>query len=445
MIDARNLPKAIQWYEGMLLAPQHFQQLNVRQEELLHYHIMTASPFHWGIKHLVVDQVLLVDGIFRILDMEAVMPDGLVVCHRHGLDKSLEVDLSPFEIELKQREVAVHLAVPVLKVGKKVVKGALPRFGSIAGDPVPDYNTGESEMSIPRLSPRLTLLVTDTPPEKYSTFPLAKVTHKNETYSLTDFVPPLLSVAIKSPIWDLCSALAQRLREKAVFLSERITSPSSPVAGAMALETRFLIHDMVSGLPHFEAILNVGVCHPFTLYLSLCTLVGTMAGLGAGLVPPALPKYEHDDLRTTFETAKSYVVRMLEQGVIESHTAIVFHQENGVFSLTLRESWMSHALVIGVRERPVSKGVSAQKWMEDSLIGSQSVIRALQEKRILGAPRERIESDQELIPPRGVVLFSVKPDKNVVKPNEKLIILNTSDPGNKKGPLEITFYIRNKN
>lgn len=48
MVDARRIPSPIQWHEGMMLAPQHFQQAASRTEELLHYHLMSANPFHWG-------------------------------------------------------------------------------------------------------------------------------------------------------------------------------------------------------------------------------------------------------------------------------------------------------------------------------------------------------------------------------------------------------------
>src|SRR5436190_1813629 len=46
---AREVPGAIQWHEGMLLAPQHFQWLSLRQETLLQYHASAISPFHWGV------------------------------------------------------------------------------------------------------------------------------------------------------------------------------------------------------------------------------------------------------------------------------------------------------------------------------------------------------------------------------------------------------------
>ena len=59
---ARDVPPAIKWEEGMLLTPQHFQGLAQRGEALLHYHSSAISPFHWGIRHLEVDTVKLVDG-----------------------------------------------------------------------------------------------------------------------------------------------------------------------------------------------------------------------------------------------------------------------------------------------------------------------------------------------------------------------------------------------
>ena len=67
MRNARDLPQAIQWHEGMLLAPQHFQQSFLRQESLLHYHLTTGMQYHWGLRRVRIDPALLVSGVFRIL------------------------------------------------------------------------------------------------------------------------------------------------------------------------------------------------------------------------------------------------------------------------------------------------------------------------------------------------------------------------------------------
>ena len=112
MVDFHKIPQAIQWHEGMLLAPQHFQQSNLRSEELLSYHMASTAPFYWGIRRLKIDPVLLVGGVLRVLDLEAVMPDGLIVVHEHEQDGPLEIDISGCVEEIRLAPLTIHLAVP---------------------------------------------------------------------------------------------------------------------------------------------------------------------------------------------------------------------------------------------------------------------------------------------------------------------------------------------
>ena len=48
MKEVYELSDAIQWHEGMLLSPQHFQQQARRFEQLLHYQLMSSTPFFLG-------------------------------------------------------------------------------------------------------------------------------------------------------------------------------------------------------------------------------------------------------------------------------------------------------------------------------------------------------------------------------------------------------------
>jgi type VI secretion system protein ImpJ len=164
MLDADDIPEIIQWHEGMLLVPQHFQQLSWRHEALVSYHANTIAPFHWGVRRLEIDPALLVSGTLRVLSLEALMPDGLVVSHGHGGTIALEADLTVFAEATRQSALTVHLAVPSKKLGEVSVKGDLARYASIDGTPVPDENTGTDEFDIPRLRPRLSLVVTEKPP-----------------------------------------------------------------------------------------------------------------------------------------------------------------------------------------------------------------------------------------------------------------------------------------
>ena len=47
MPELNDIPEAVQWHEGMLLAPQHFQLSARRGEALLGYALGAAAPFAW--------------------------------------------------------------------------------------------------------------------------------------------------------------------------------------------------------------------------------------------------------------------------------------------------------------------------------------------------------------------------------------------------------------
>lgn len=109
MTEARDIPDAIDWHDGMLLAPQHFQQQALRHERQLTYHVRQARPFHWGVVHLQVDRVQLVSGLVQVRELEAILPDGLVVDYRAGIDEPLEVDISAYADPVGQTQITIQI------------------------------------------------------------------------------------------------------------------------------------------------------------------------------------------------------------------------------------------------------------------------------------------------------------------------------------------------
>ena len=81
-MQAEDIPEAIQWHEGMLLSPQHFQQSAWRHELLVQYGSLLVAPYCWGVRSLTLDTKLLPGGTFRVLELEAVMSDGSLVSHK---------------------------------------------------------------------------------------------------------------------------------------------------------------------------------------------------------------------------------------------------------------------------------------------------------------------------------------------------------------------------
>ena len=449
-MSARDLPEAILWHEGMMLAPQHFQQQTARFDQLLAYHLRLASPYHWGVVHLEFDRVALVSGVIRLIELEAVLPDGLVV--HHTVERPLLKDrvITEYAAAGSQTVLTLHLAVPVGRAmaEEATSSGELARYHSVEGGSVGDESGGDSEVRIPRRRPNLTLLVTagvsQQPSQKYVTMPIAQLVYQNEAFTLTGFVPPTLRVTEQSALGKLAADIARRARAKALYLSERAGSGSGSAANQpMIQDTMAEIQGLVVGLPVLEALIASGSSHPFQLYLALCNYIGHLAAFASGTVPPVLSRYDHNNPMIAFGEIRDYSLRMLDR-VKESFIGLPFSFENGKFVLALEEAWLTRRLVIGVRGPVGMSEADLVTWIQNSLIASRSHIEALWEMRVMGAGRRVIEGDKDmdLVPTRGAVLFAVDNDAQYIKPGEVLEIWNADARANRLRPAEIVLYVK---
>ena len=442
MITATQLPDAIEWHEGMLLAPQHFQQLALRHEALLSYRAGAIAPHSWGVEHVEVDRVLLVNGTFRVLSLEAIMPDGLVVSHqpRQGAE-TLELDLSPSAEEMRERTVTIHLAVPVRRVRSN---GSLTRYESLDGPPVADETTGDGEIRIPRLRPKMLLIAGDRSPDKYVTLPLARVRFENDGYVMVDYVPPSLAVRAASPVGRMCADTVRRLREKATFLAEQVRSPSLTLNSPLALLKRYQIQSMVGSVPLVEALLNSDVAHPFALYAAYCGLAGNVAAVGNSLVPPVFPAYDHEDPLAGFQQVQAYVQKSLDEGIQETHQSFVFQRRGGVFYLPFQPDWAGRKLVLAARARSGTTEKDVLNWYKNCIIGAETQVAALRQRRILGVPRRQVDDSDGLVPGRGRLLFELDSTSSSLVPNEKLLVTRFDERADPELPAEIVLYVRSR-
>jgi type VI secretion system protein ImpJ len=239
----------------------------------------------------------------------------------------------------------------------------------------------------------------------------------------------------------MCIELAARLREKTVFLAKQTTIPSSRIEDRLQfLELRGRLHSMVSHLPYFEAVLGTESIHPYALYLALSSLCGPLSLLSAGAVPPPPVAYRHTDLYATFATLVAHIDGMLE-AVSQNYRELKMKYEDGVFTHLIEPAWLGERLVIGVRAQSERDLLA---WMEGALIGSDTILGPLREKRVLGAQRARIERAEELglDAGAGVALFAIRVDPNFILPNRPLVIFNPGEGAAALRPAEIILYVK---
>lgn len=440
-MNANEIPDAIKWHEGMMLSPQHFQQQSARFESLLQYHAATISPFYWGIRKLKYDLINAAPvSSLSITELEAVMPDGLVVAYDKHLDGALTLELNPHDEEMRLQALPVHLAVEAKR--QESGKGTSSRYRSFKGELIvnEDDHTGDA-VRIPRLRPHLRLLATLAPPPKYVSFPLTKVSLRGEVFETNDFIPPWLTVSPNSPLGEMCNEIARNLRNKATDLFGRTRRSSGSTEISLLQEGRTLLQSLVMSLPCLEASLHSAASHPYTLYLALCQLAGNVAVIGKR-VPPFFSPYKHDDLRATFEPVGVFIKDLLAEAISVSYQSYRFRLEDGFYNLDLQPDWKKQRMIIGLRGQYKMTGTELVAWGKECLIGSKSKMQTLLKNRVLGASREQVDEVDDLFATEDVVLFSL--DGGSEHLEQDLQIFNPDDRDGRPRPSEILLFVLDK-
>jgi len=446
MANAR-VPDGIQWHEGMLLAPHHFQQADRRQEALVHYHARVLGSLHWGIRRLAVNEVALSNGVFRVDDVEGLLPDGILVQGPDEGDGPLEVSLMPFADQAGKVTVTVHLAVPRVRGADEPTAGSLPRHRSVAGGEVVDENTFDTPLSVPRLKPTASLQVTkdgeeESPGEQHTHMPLAKIDILEKSFTRSaDYIPPVFDLVSRPELAAGVSELVSSVREKATVLAEKVRTSRSP-----SPKDQETVRLLSAGLPGVEALLaNMEArqaTHPHTLYAALCSMSGPLAGLELGEVPPLFGGYRHRNIHACFSPVIRFCRRMAE-GIRPAHRVQSMEFEDQACRIQLQPDWVVNGgLVVGAAPSAGMTVADVHDWVVASFIGTDDTMKSIRERRIRGAERQSIDRDQtlRLTASRSAALFRVEVDPEFINSNRIFLIANPAPREDAPRPSEIVVY-----
>jgi type VI secretion system protein ImpJ len=195
----------------------------------------------------------------------------------------------------------------------------------------------------------------------------------------------------------------------------------------------------------FEALLDTEETHPYSVYLALCSMAGSIALLSHARVPAKLPPYNHDDLRVSFQMVISTIKRSLSEGLTESWTRRDFVplSRPGGTAAELESQRSEQAYEIGpslAEAFGAEADFSAQSlglilrlptgmlpdamtaWGESCVLANEDAVNDLELSRSKGARCERVYSLDDLIAPPGSILFRVHNDSKWIVPGKKLVL-----------------------
>lgn len=393
MTDERreSIIERVEWHEGMLLSPQHFQLLDARVDQLMRWHRLHASPFAWGVWSCRFEPMSLALGRIQVLALEAVMSDGTVVHYdvADPLQAPLELDLQRHAALLNGDAVDVYLTLPgahTLQISPADdnadadadAKVARRRFRSVAGPLVPDTVSGGEAVAVPRRVPHLRLAAGDVPDARYDVMRIATLRRSADVVMLDDRLPPSLRLADQGSIMARLSDIAVRMRAKAVFLARQRAQPG--------LAARDGLRCLTLALPQVEAMRQTPDLHPHTLFGALAAIRGALALLLEDTVPALLDRYDHDDPGKSVMPLIADIEQAM-QAVSVRYRERTFTLRDGIYEAVLEEDLGDSCLVVAIGG--TLQGLTA--WMANAVIGSKADLPTLRARRVLGLPREAID------------------------------------------------------
>lgn len=439
---ARNpvISDALRWHEGMLLAPQHFQQLAARQEALLARYSALAGPFAYGVCSMEIEDDRLADKTFQLTRLEAILPDGLYVN-----EPPAEVDLSTFKTDAEKPDGAmIFLCVPAASSATR--GGAMARFvvadGGAVNDTDPEAPEGQAAVIIPRVRPNARLVVTEAGTGGLVRMPIARIVFRDSAFRLDEnYVPPHFKISSEpwcAPLIERGREVASKVRGKANYLLEMIRSP---VGSANRPRFEQQLHSLMAGLPAFEAKLASSQVHPFSLYTSMCTLAAHVAAVGMVDEIPRFPRYDHNDLLDKMASVALGLSNTLDLGVQEKFTEYRFEGQGHTYNIPFREEWVGRTVVLGFMGQPTQEIIA---WAESCYIGTDRHVDSMSKNRDIGAHRERNDQQEGLRRRPGTVLFTLDENLRRIEPGETLHVFNPVRGPNDRGPSRVVMYVKHE-
>jgi type VI secretion system protein ImpJ len=401
---------AVRWHEGMFLLPAHFQITDRRNDFLLAQRFNVTTPFAWGVIRQQFDVSQIGSGIFRVLEIEAVMPDGLYVQYAQPAlsevipgrqsEPILEIKLTALQ-ETPNTEQTIWLLVP-FALSNPTDDFENLRYRELEYS-IQDPSTEES-LPIPVLAPNLSLFLGN-PPSRFAALPIAKVSFRAEGFYLHDYEPPQLLIKHDPPIFNLILDLITTIRNRATALIQ-LDEELSDNERSLYFDPRIILPALLTPLPMLETLLFSESVSPLYLFTALSGWIGSLCSIGRLTIPKRID-YDHHDLLRCFTTQIETIQREIELRIPTRYREIPFvHETENKFSLQSKRL-AAGTQILGVALRSGTEEEKVIRWFEQAVIGFENEIESLTLRRSVGAVRKPIHKTSLLTLSRRMLFWEI--------------------------------------
>ena len=395
MTDNEFLPDPVQWSEGMLLSPQHFQQNDIQWQAMLHQRLLGLTPNAWGVRHLQLDATRLADGVIRVIECDAVMPDGLPLTYRaaaSGFELKVTVE-ARFAADGAPAPVRVFLAIPPRSGALDVPSTTIRRYENLPGRKTLDEVTGIGDVVVERQRARFELFSEKDLPSGYHALQLLEVIR--DAYgavALTTYHPPMFRIGasaflgaqgLQQQFASLRNDMWGKLRELAGTAVD--DAPESvAVLGEEARMHLRVAREIAACLPLIDTLLFDPLSSPAQAWWAMAQIVGRMAAVGGNPRPLAMDPYRHADCYPQFQSALAFVKRKLALINTDWDSPEFIRVGEGTYERRLPED-SPQTVYLELRTREGQSANDLQAWLSEARIASEDLLPVLRQRRLPGA------------------------------------------------------------
>jgi type VI secretion system protein ImpJ len=414
-------PQRVVWTEGMFMAPQHMQQLDIYHEALLDRRVRAVAPYGWGVMEAEVDLGALAAGRVAVSKFAGVLPDGAYIAFAQG-DRAAPsprpVDVSHFPPAARELEIYLGVprereGIPNYATGAAGTNGAARSRFTVARRKVADLASQASELAVDFAEPNVEVLFGAELREDFDALKIAEVVRDkggglvvNDTY-----IPPCLRIDaapfLVASLRRLMMVTVAKQRELAEQRSQRDAATAEFGGGDV---TRYLqLSALNQFIPLLKHISESGAVSPHEAYWALIQLAGQLTSFSMDADPTQLPAFQFHDLRATFEELVARVTRLLHDIVRARHVQVPLEAKQGIFFGRFEDERSAGCgqFILAVKT-DVPEGQTMEKLPKLSKIAAWSQIEHIIRANIPGVPLQATHRPPAEIPARaGTVYFSL--------------------------------------
>ncbi|MCA9683515.1 MAG: type VI secretion system baseplate subunit TssK [Myxococcales bacterium] len=400
----------------MLITPQHLQQQELYEAQVLHERLAAASPLSWGAQTLEFDAGALKSGRLKLNRFDGVMPDGLDI--RGELEIPSRTIGDHFPATAKQLEVSI--GVPALRQGVSNFHEAdsewRGRFLTVTKS-TGDLSMSKNVRNLDYGQPAPVLLFGEEKDQDHVKLKIAEIVRDEDgSFALSDsYIPPVLHIGASPVIMaGLREIMSLSVVKQRALTAGRRQRDAASIEFAAADVTRYLLLNAINcNLPMLKHMAEEPKSSPLAAYLMMLAYAGALTSFTGEIDPASFPRFQYLDLRSCYLPMFEHIKTMLGAVVKDMSIKIPLEaREDGMWIGRLSEQRMvdCREWVLAVEADSPEQQV-ANKLPHLSKMSSWKQISAIVKSATPGVPLEPTHRPPTEVPIRpGQVYFMIKKD-----------------------------------